>query len=1101
MSKHYKIPSWSPSKKWHYTFFKTKEEFREFVKSLFKEPGKYKFDEISIEFNKSARKFNKDKIYCEAPEGSHDYIEYWDSEKEKCRKGVIYFGDNGGTWYLPRFYYHWINFLQIYNKSVEDFTFPEVRDVQYHMALYEELSHLFGKNAATLKARQKASSYFHLCKLYNKYLFENGFVGKIGASNKAYMIEPNGSWKFLDHYHNFTNTNTAWACSNNPNQPLAWQQKIVTRTADGRDVKIGTMASITGITFEKDPTAGVGGPCHRKDTKILMASGEYKEVQNIKKGEYTLGVDNLPKKVIQLFNGVSDIYKVEQTRGNDYYTTGDHLLYLISRDTKVATQNKTRLIKTKNWNNLTDYQKSFYVGIKNKKQLKFYNNYKEPTLDPYFVGLWIGDGYRDKAGIIVNKTADIEILEYLQHLSIITDTALTINRKEENRYNPEMYTTYFPISINGIDTHFTEQFIKYNLYYNKHIPDDYLYGSIETRLQVLAGIIDTDGYYDAKDGNFQVCCKSTKLAKQYVFLCRSLGAYVKENIQSSTEHEVAGKVIKFTETNRLSIYFQDTSIIPTRISRKQGSNIRIRNIHTSPIKKITNNGIEDYYGIQVEDSVYYLEDLTITHNCTEFFYEEGGIAPTADQTYIYMKSALKEGSIVSGLFTIAGSVGKLEQANPLRNFVTDPVGNDFYAVYSNLLDEHGTEGYSALFIPEHWGMPPFIDKYGNSMINDALEHLALEDKQWREGYIDENGQKVPPKTPELYQLERSQHPRNIREAFAIRTRSVFPVKHTTNQIRKIEDGDIYLKNIDLERGDNGKIVYKKSEREPIPYNSSPSAIMRMEDKRGCVVIHQHPGDNPEWGTYFWSADPVETGDTKTSDSLAAIYIYMNHIEVTRIDAEGNSTICIEGDKLVAEWVGRYDDVNETNEQMSLLIEYYNSWGISEKNKPSLNTHMILKKRTRHLADSKEMLFDAELGMTDSIAIRYGWSNSVGTWKKILQYGVDSLSEELSEETDEDGKITKIRYGVERIPFINLLKEMQEYTPGKNFDRVIAYCALIAFVKLQQAKTGIKQKTERAEASKTNARPITIQTFRSIGQTLFGKNQMKQSAFRSVGRKM
>ena len=1060
-------------------------------------------DETTEQWNLHARKFNKNNphLYCEAPEGSKDFQEYWDGEKEKCRKGVIYHNDKGDTWYLPRFYYHWLNFLQIYNKSVGDFTFPEVRDVQYHMALYETLASLYDLNAATLKARQKASSYFHLCKLYNKYLFENGYVGKIGASHKQYMINPNGSWKFLDHYHNFTNSHTAWACMNSPDKPLEWQQKVETKTTDGRKVKIGTMASITGITFEKDPTAGVGGPCHRKGTKILMSTGIYKEVQDIQKGEFVLGVDNLPKKVTQLFHGSSNMYRVEQARGYDYYTTGEHLLYLISRDSKVAKHNKARLTKTQDWCKLTNYQKSFYVGIKNKKVLEFYNTYEEPTLDPYFLGLWIGNGYREKAGLIINKTADIEIMEYLQDLAISTNTPLTINRKEEERYNPEMYTAYFPISIDGADTHFTEQFIKYNLYYNKHIPDAYLYGSVQTRLHVLAGIIDTDGYYNGDDGEFQVCCKSDKLAKQYASLCRSLGAYVRESIQPSAEHEVAGKMIRYSETNRLSIYFQDTSIIPTRVYRKQGSNTRIRNIHTSPIKEITNIGIEEYYGIQVDDNLYYLEDLTITHNCTEFFYEEGGIAPTADQTYIYMKSALAEGNVVSGIFTIAGSVGKLEQAGPLKNFVQNPVGNDFYPVTSNLLDKHGTIGQSALFIPEHWGMPPFIDKYGKSMITEALTFLDKQDLEWKNGYTNASGEKVPPKSPEMYQLERSQHPRNIEEAFAIRTVSVFPVKHTSRQIKRIEDGDVYLRYVDLERGDNGEITYKKAEREPISYSSSASAIMTMQDKRGCVVIHQHPGTNPEWMTHFWSADPVETGATTTSESLAAIYIYMNRVEVTRIDAEGNSKTFIEGDKLVAEWVGRYDDVNDTNEQMSLLIEYYNAWGISERNKPSLNTYMILKKRTRHLASSDEMLFDSE--STAAPSNHYGWTNTAGTWKKIIQYGVDSLSEELEEaHTDEEtGITTPTRYGVEGIPFIGLLKEMQSYAHGINADRVVAYCALRTFAKLQQAKQRIGHRTER-EQQPANSRIFTPQNFlRSIGQRQQGSIVPKSSFLRTIGKQV
>lgn len=708
----YRIPTYSPSKGWHYTRFSGRDEFREFVKGLFKEPGKYAFDEISHKFNEHARTFQKRKLFCDAPELSKDYIEFWDSEKEKCRKGVIFDNDKGDVWYLPRFYYHWLNFMQIGGKEDgANFQFPYIWDTQYHITLYEMLAELHGKNSVILKKRQIASSYLHTCKIYNKYLFEGGYVAKMLASKKIYIDAVNGSWKMFNEYHNFTNKETAWACNNDPEKPFSWQQKVEVKTADGRKIKVGTEAVIIGITLDKDPVGGVGGRVH------------------------------------------------------------------------------------------------------------------------------------------------------------------------------------------------------------------------------------------------------------------------------------------------------------------------------------------------------------------DVFYEEGGVAPTADTTYIYMQPALKQGAVATGMFTIAGSVGELDQCEPLKKFILNPTSHGFYGVETDLIDENGVEGIAGLFIPEQWSYPPYIDSYGNSDVPGALKYL-------NEYY----GQEKASRSPEEYQTLVSQGPRNIKEAFAIRTQSIFPVKHTTRQVKRIEDGKVYLKNVDLERVD-GEIVAKKAEREPMQYPSS----MKLEDKRGCVVIHQHPGKNPEWMTYFWSADPVETGDTTTSESLAAIYIYMNSVEVTMIDENGESKTYVEGDKLVAEWVGRYDDVNDTNEQMSMLIEYYNAYGISEKNKPSLNTYMILKKRVRYLATSDEMIMDAESSLTPSK--HYGWINTTGTWRKILQYGVESLSEELETITDDKGKTTKVKYGVERIPFIWLLREMQEYQPKKNFDRVIAYCALMAFVKLQQAKLGIKTRTERAKpVDKAKVRTFDRSSFlKSIGK--------------------
>lgn len=52
---------------WSYTIFEQRDEFVVFLKSLFKEPGKYEFDETSFLFNEQARKFNKNKFFVVLP--------------------------------------------------------------------------------------------------------------------------------------------------------------------------------------------------------------------------------------------------------------------------------------------------------------------------------------------------------------------------------------------------------------------------------------------------------------------------------------------------------------------------------------------------------------------------------------------------------------------------------------------------------------------------------------------------------------------------------------------------------------------------------------------------------------------------------------------------------------------------------------------------------------------------------------------------------------------------------------------------------------------------------------------------------------------------
>ena len=250
------IPTWENGD-WSTTSFETHNEYRNFVLTCFKEPGQYNFDDTALEFNLEARNFKRRKYYCPFPEGSKDFRLYWDAQKDRCRYGVIYKGPND-TWYLPREYYMFINFLQINDKVKKKFDFPDVWDSHYHMALYELLAELHYKHASVLKKRQFGSSYYHCAKLINLLWFEESPILKIGASLKDYINEK-GSWKFLNEYKSFLDSNTAWYRPMNPGKVMMWQQQIEDTDYDGRSSMKGLKGTIQGTTFDKDPTNGVGG--------------------------------------------------------------------------------------------------------------------------------------------------------------------------------------------------------------------------------------------------------------------------------------------------------------------------------------------------------------------------------------------------------------------------------------------------------------------------------------------------------------------------------------------------------------------------------------------------------------------------------------------------------------------------------------------------------------------------------------------------------------------------------------------------------------------------------------------------------------------------
>ncbi len=156
--------------------------------------------------------------------------------------------------------------------------------------------------------------------------------------------------------------------------------------------------------------------------------------------------------------------------------------------------------------------------------------------------------------------------------------------------------------------------------------------------------------------------------------------------------------------------------------------------------------------------------------------------------------------------------------------------------------------------------------------------------------------------------------------------------------------------------------------------------------------------------------------------------------------------------------------------------------------------MISKKKQRYLVPKDMILFLKDIGANRNVFQEYGWKN-VGTLFKgtILSYGIEFLKEELDHETKADGEIVKTFYGVERIPDIMLLKEMQAYQDGINVDRLVAFCSLVAFAKVQQSNRGLAKRVEVTEQKLDNSQKfskLNWSPFRHLGGSKGASSGMK-----------
>lgn len=176
--------------------------------------------------------------------------------------------------------------------------------------------------------------------------------------------------------------------------------------------------------------------------------------------------------------------------------------------------------------NTRDILKTIRVGKENNHSITCTKplNYsvKDLPLDPYLLGLWLGDG--DGSGRI--ETADPEILSNFDHKVIYS----SIEKKSSFSKLPSKSCSY---RIKGLTTSLRKLGLlvnnnqNFNVKYKKIIPDIYMTGSYEQRLSLLQGLLDTDGHCD-KNGNIEFVQVRKKLAEQVYDLVLSLG--IKANL-------------------------------------------------------------------------------------------------------------------------------------------------------------------------------------------------------------------------------------------------------------------------------------------------------------------------------------------------------------------------------------------------------------------------------------------------------------------------------------------------------------------------------------------------------------------------------------------
>lgn len=346
--------------------------------------------------------------------------------------------------------------------------------------------------------------------------------------------------------------------------------------------------------------------CHAKGSSVLTSDGVCIKVEDVKVGDFLLGNDGTPRKVLELHNGVDDMYKVTPIKGEPFVVNGGHILHLYKTNEGKRYNScqprydeisvKEYVAKSANYKHLHKLHRVSQIDFGNDKHL----------FDPYFVGLYLGDGCCIN-GLNITTQRE-EVVEYLREFARTYGLGFRAAEKRNGENKAKSY--FFPYAFANNNTPNPLQVtirglgLEGKVAGDKFIPHQYKVASVEDRFSLLAGLLDTDAFYDKEKNTFEYCSKSKRLADDVVFVCRSLGFFAQIG---------KTKVVKGESYYRIQIS-GDLNLIPTKVAIRQG---RARKQKKSVL--VTGFSVEylgrgEYFGFTLDGNHLYCDNQFFIHH-------------------------------------------------------------------------------------------------------------------------------------------------------------------------------------------------------------------------------------------------------------------------------------------------------------------------------------------------------------------------------------------------------------------------------------------------------------------------------------------------------
>lgn len=406
-----------------------------------------------------------------------------------------------------------------------------------------------------------------------------------------------------------------------------------------------------------------------------------------------------------------------------------------------------------------------------------------------------------------------------------------------------------------------------------------------------------------------------------------------------------------------------------------------------------------------------------------YMIEEAGIFKNLLDVYNMIRPSVEHGGSVFGEICAYGTSGN-EQSDftAFAEMFYSPSGYNMYGL-ENVFDKEGQgRRECCMFYPAYLNYDDScIDKDGNSDVTKALLLLLADRYKVKYGSTDLN----------TIVRRISQYPITPQEAIIRSHGNMFPVTELNNRLNQIDNNpneydEVYVG--DLVQSTDGTVDFQPTTDLPIrDYPTKDNKVL------GALEIFEMPVKNSDgkipYDRYIGGVDPVDD-DRADTMSLGCILVLDTWT-----------------DRIVAEYTGRPMFANDLYEKVRLLCLFYNMKVLYENNLKGIYSYFSTKNCTHLLADTPDYLKERQL-ITST-----GYGNKqkgVRATTPIIKAGFKMIRDWLLKpvpriEKGADGEDVEV--SVSNLYFIKnraLLKELIQWNPYNNYDRVMALCQLMLY---------------------------------------------------------